>query len=103
MHRAWRNSGPIIAQLAIAGLALLLAAFAPPAQGRMLLVPLDGRPVSGAIIYRLRATPLTAGPLPGSRVVEGQRRLLSGLWSRGVVVLAAPAAACASQDSEGSI
>ncbi|HYC94392.1 MAG TPA: hypothetical protein VEB39_01710 [Sphingomicrobium sp.] len=90
------KTGPIIVQLALAMLVLAVMAFAPPAQGRMLLVPLDGRPVSRAAIERLAATPLKNGPLPGSWVVDGNRKQLSSLWAQNVVVLAAPAALCAS-------
>jgi hypothetical protein len=95
---------PILAgQLTLAIAAMLLVAFAPPAQGRMLLVPLDGVPLSETSIRGLQATPLAAGPLPGSRVVEGERWRLSGLWSDGVMVLAAPAAICASSASGGNV
>jgi len=102
MQMALGKAGPIAAQMALAILALVLIAFAPPPYGRMLLVPLDGQPVSSTAIHDLRATPLVAGPLPGSWVVEGDRRLLSGLWSKGVMVLAAPAAVCASPASGGN-
>jgi hypothetical protein len=95
---------PIVAgQLTLAISAMLLVAFAPPAQGRMLLVPLDGQPVSVATLRELSATPLANGPLPGSAVIEGERRLLSGLWSSGIMVLAAPAAICASDGSGGNL
>ena len=97
------KAGPIAAQMAIAILALFLIAFVPPAYGRMLLVPLDGQPMSSTAIRDLQATPLVAGPLPGSWVVEGDRQLLSGLWSEGVLVLAAPAAVCSSQTSGGNV
>ena len=103
MQLALGRYGPIAVQMALAILALLLLAFAPPAQGRMLLVSLDGEPVAKATIRDLQATPLVAGPLPGSQVVEGERRRLSGLWSTGVMVLAAPAAICASLGSGESI
>jgi hypothetical protein len=97
MTRMTGNIGLIITQLALAMLALLAVAFTPPAQGRMLLVPLDGQPVNRAAVVGLRATPLAAGPLPGSLVVDGDRELLSALWARRVLVLAAPAALCASE------
>ncbi|MDP9423218.1 MAG: hypothetical protein M3Q19_10370 [Pseudomonadota bacterium] len=96
MQLALGKTGPIVVQLALAMLALAIMAFAPPAHGRMLLVPLDGRPVSRAAIERLAATPLKSGPLPGSWVVDGSRERLSGLWAQNVMVLAAPAALCAS-------
>ena len=91
------KSALMVAQLALAMLALLAVAFTPPAQGRMLLVPIDGRPVSRAAIEQLAATPLKSGPLPGSWVVEGDRRLLSALWGQRILVLAAPAAVCVSE------
>jgi hypothetical protein len=74
-----------------------VVAFAPPAQGRMLLVPLDGHPVSRAAIAARQTTPLRSGPLPGSWVVDGDRELLSGLWAERVLILAAPAALCAEE------
>ena len=88
--------GLITIQLAMATLALLAVAFTPPAQGRMLLVPLDGRPVGRDAIEDMSATPLKAGPLPGSWVVDGNRDRLSSLWAQRVAVLAAPAALCSS-------
>ena len=90
------KTGPIFVQLVLAMLALVVVAFAPPAHGRMLLVPLDGRPVSRAAIEATAATPLKAGPLPGSWVVDGDRKRLSSLWAQKVMVLAAPAALCGS-------
>ncbi len=98
MQVALGRYGPIGAQVAIAVPALLLVAFAPPAQGRMLLVPLNGEPVAKTTIRDLQATLLVTGPLPGSQVVDGERRHLAGLWSNGVMVLAAPAAVCASPE-----
>jgi hypothetical protein len=97
MKVSLRGWGLIVTQLVLAIMALLVVAFAPPAQGRMLLVPLDGKPISRAAIAGLMATPLRPGPLPGSWVVDGNRRHLSGLWARRVLVLAAPAALCSSE------
>jgi hypothetical protein len=97
MQLALGKTGPIVVQLALALLAMAVVAFAPPIQGRMLLVPLDGQPVSRAMIEGLQAIPLVPGPLPGSWIVEGNRELLSGLWAQRVLVLAAPAAMCASE------
>lgn len=96
MQLALGKTGPIVVQLVLAMLALLVVAFTPPTRGRMLLVPLDGRPVSRAGIEGAAATPLKAGPLPGSWVVEGDRGRLSSLWAQKVMVLAAPAALCGS-------
>ena len=102
MQLALGKTAPIVLQLALAMLALAVVAFAPPAHGRMLLVPLDGQPVSRATIAGLRATPLKSGPLPGSWVVDGSREPLSGLWAQRVLVLAAPAALCAEDGGASS-
>ena len=67
----------------------------------MLLVPLNGEPVSIATVNGLRATPLPAGPLPGSLVVEGDRGPASALWLQGVLVLAAPEAICGGSGAKG--
>jgi hypothetical protein len=96
-----RKWGLTTFQLTLGALALLAVAFAPPAQGRMLLVPLDGEPVRVAALGGMRVTPLLAGPLPGSLVVEGERGPMSALWSQGVLVLAAPEAICGGQESRG--
>jgi hypothetical protein len=77
-------AGPAVAQVTLGVMALILVAFAPPAQGRM----------PGPALHQLRATPLAEGPLPGSWIVEGESRSLAGLWSEGIVVLAAPEAIC---------
>ena len=97
MQLALVKIAPIVVQLALASLALAVVAFAPPAHGRMLLVPLDGRPIGTAAIAGRQATPLKSGPLPGSLVVAGDRNLLQGLWAQRVLVLAAPAALCAEE------
>ena len=86
--------GPALAQATLGVLALLLVAFAPPEQGRMLIVPIDGHAIAGSAIRQLHATALAEGPLPGSWIVDGDRRFLTGLWSDGILVLAAPEAIC---------
>ena len=96
------NTAPVVVQLALAMVALGVVTFAPPAQGRMLLVPLDGKTVDRATIADRNATPLKAGPLPGSWVVDAERDDLRGLWAERVLVLAAPAALCAEDGSGAS-
>jgi hypothetical protein len=96
MHLALGKTGPLVVQLALAMLALLVVAFTPPAHGRMLLVPLDGKQVSEATIVEMQATPVAKGPLPGSWVVDGERQRLWRLSARRVLVLAAPSALCSS-------
>ena len=83
------------AQLALVAMALGCAAFWPPSQGRMLLVPvvpdnhLLARAVDGGALL------LGSGPIPGSFVVTGRHRLLAAaLRGKGVLILAAPPALC---------
>lgn len=104
MRGAFARFSPIVAgQLTLAILALLLVAFAPPAEGRMLLVPLGGDPVTETMIAARHATPLRPGPVPGSWVVDGNRAMLSELlMSKGIAVLAAPAALCGGPASNES-
>lgn len=87
-------AGPALAQLTLGVMTLMAVALTPPHQGRMLIVPLDGQPIAGSAFHRLHTAPLAAGPLPGSWIVDGKRRHLAGLWSKGIVVLAAPDAVC---------
>lgn len=76
----------------------LLAALAlmPPAQGRMLLVPVwpgsDTRLASLAIDRGARL--IATGPVAGSLVVDGERARLAPLLARGVLPLAAVALDC---------
>lgn len=82
-------------QLALAAVTSLVVAFAPPPQGRMLLVPLNGEPISKATVKDHHATPVKPEPLIGSWVVDGERETLAGLLSsNGIIVPAAPAAIC---------
>ena len=95
-----RISPVVVGQAAIAVAALLVLAFAPPAYGRMLVVPIDGQQVDHQLIRSAHATPLLQGPLPGSWIVEGQRALLARSFSsKGIIILAAPQAICADRDS----
>lgn len=103
MQRVLAKFSPIVAaQLTLAIATILLVAFAPPAQGRMLLVPIDGEPIRAAMIESHHATPLKAGPLEGSWIVEGQRDALAGLFSsEGIIVLSAPEALCGGSVANG--
>lgn len=77
--------------------AFVAFAFWPPAQGRMLLVPVaagSDRSLVGTVIDR-GGRLLGVGPLPGSLVVSGDSgRIARGLLAHGVLTVAAPAAAC---------
>ncbi len=85
------------AQLALVVLALACAAFWPPSQGRMLLIPLLpgagdqmlGRAIDGG------AQLLASGPLPGSFVISGNHLAVAvAIGNRAVLILAAPPALC---------
>jgi len=90
-----RLNSMLAAQAALAAVALLMVAFAPPSYGRMLLVPLDGHAIPSALIEARQATPLKPGPIEGSWLVEGRRDALAGLFSTDrILVLAAPQAIC---------
>jgi hypothetical protein len=94
----------IVGQAAIAAAALMALAFAPPAHGRMLVVPIDGEPVDRQLVRNAHATVLVQGPLPGSWIVEGQRaRLARSFSSKGIIILAAPHAICADQQNGAEI
>ena len=86
----------VAGQIGAVVLGLGVLALAPPAEGRMLLVPLAGH--SGGMIAaaaRQGARLVATGPLPASIVVEGDRaRLAAPMRAAGVLLLAAPAAGC---------
>jgi hypothetical protein len=85
--------------LQIAGVvtAMLVAALYPPMQGKMILVPLWPGAEQGMIAHAIagRALLVGSGPLPNSFVISADRSAIVGpMLRRGVVVLAAPPAAC---------
>ena len=88
---------PVTLQIAGVAIGLAVLAFAPPASGRMLLVPLDSASAKHLVPLALARGGLLmgAGPLPYSYVVYGDRSRLFGSMARnGIVTLAAPPAAC---------
>ena len=85
------------AQLALVAVTLVCAAFWPPSQGRMLLVPL----LPGAADHMLAgaveggAQLLGSGPVPGSFVISGDHlSVASALSGQAILILAAPPALC---------
>jgi hypothetical protein len=87
------------AQLGLVAMALVCAAFWPPSQGRMLLVPV----LPGAANHMLAhavdggAQLLGQGPLPGSFVILGSHLpIASAFAGEAVLILAAPPALCGS-------
>lgn len=78
-------------------LGLVVLAFAPPAQGRMLLVPETDAAAARLVPLAVGAGGLLVGPgpLPRSYVVIGDRaRLTAGMGGQAIVTLAAPWAGC---------
>jgi hypothetical protein len=91
-----RASVLLIQLLAIAGAVGAMAA-APPAHGRMMLVPLSAQAARGMVAMAVDggAALIGPGPLPGSLVIEGQRAaLFQALIKHGVALVAAPATGC---------
>lgn len=91
-----------LAQLCLVATALVAFAFAPPAQGRMLLVPLTAAAASSmaAGAREAGALLLGRGPLPGSLVVMGTREHFGPLTlARGILIVAVPARLCGAQAS----
>ena len=85
------KSAALLLQIGIGLFAFGVAAFSPPAQGRMIVVPLlTGQ---GAVQAALRngAGIVGRGPIAGSVVIEGDlARLARPLARVGAILLAAP-------------
>lgn len=91
-----RASALLIQLLAIVGAVGTMAA-APPAHGRMMLVPLSAGAAHGMVAMAVDRGAALIGPgsLPGSLVIEGQRAaLFQVLIQHGVALVAAPATGC---------
>ena len=89
----------------IAVIAPLVLMLAPPASGKMLVVPLSGQGSGGVVRAALSggARLIGAGPLPGSMVVFGNRGRIAGAGAFGwTVVLAAPPAGCSDATTAGA-
>jgi hypothetical protein len=83
---------------------LLTLAFYPPLHGRMLLVPIDGTPVSAALTDELMLYRVKDGPLPGSVLVDGPGRIIgASLLRKGVIPLGAPPALCGANPPDRGI
>ncbi|AQR73547.1 hypothetical protein [Sphingomonas sp. LM7] len=84
-------------QLLGASTALSAIAFAPPAEGELLLVPLAGQNADSATVWAtaLGARIVGRGPLPGSLTVQGKTATLAAAALRhATLIVAAPPAAC---------
>jgi hypothetical protein len=102
VHLGRRKSAALVAQCGLAAVVLLLLAFAPPDRGEMFLVPLDGEPVSPALLNQLPAVAERSGPLPGSLLVFGSSEgQFFHMLGHGVLILSAPRPLCgAHKESE---
>jgi len=92
-----RSSSGLSLQLFAAGSALSAIAFAPPAEGALLLVPLAGQSADSLAVWATHAGVriVGRGPLPGSLAVEGRTVALVGVALRhATLITAAPPAAC---------
>ena len=93
----FRAYAPLLSQMALAIVALLGLNFAPPARGKILLIPLtaDARARLPAEIIRNEALLFGVGPFEGSLVVvENHQNLMMPMLRLGVLPLAAPPAGC---------
>ncbi|TXC71690.1 hypothetical protein FSB78_12595 [Sphingomonas ginsenosidivorax] len=86
----------LILQTGGIGLGLAVLAFAPPATGRMLLVPVTARADAELLPLATRSGSLLIGPgpLPRSYVVMADARLAAVTAGHAIVRLAAPFAGC---------
>ena len=96
---------PLVLQLGIALIGLIGLALAPPAQGRMLLVPLtaSARAQLPVAAFGHHALLLGSGPFRGSLVVTGgPPGLIWTMLRLGVLPVAASAAGCGPFADEAS-
>ncbi len=84
-------------QLGLVVCAVPMLALAPPARGRILMVPVwpgSARHLAADLVDR-GGRLVAAGPIAGSLVVDGDRdRLIGGLIARGVVPMSAMLVDC---------
>ena len=76
--------------------ALSTLAFYPPVDGKVILLPIDGRSDDSVVALALASgmTPVGRGPIAGSWVTVGRRPSVAALLGHGVIVFAAPPAGC---------
>lgn len=96
--------GAALGQLLTVAVVIVTIALWPPQRGAMLVIPLTGH-ASDAINVAMagRAGLLSAGPLPGSMIVVGDRAILArAALDRGILLLAAPRAICSAVGTRGA-
>lgn len=96
----------LVAQAGVGVVALAIMSLYPPAEGRILLVPVVDRDVNATARLALAsgAMLLGAGPLRGSLVVVGSRaRLAARTQPWRTLMLAAPPAGCGTPSRAASV
>jgi hypothetical protein len=91
------SAAMVAGQVGLVSIGLSFMAFAAPARGEMLLVPLSAgaRDHMAAAVIAEGALLVGNGPIAGTMVVRGERgRIAAPMWRRGVLVVAAPALTC---------
>lgn len=92
----------LLAQGVVVTLALLAAILAPPVEGPMMVIPLDGGQAGRTMAWASgkEAAFLGTGPLPGSILVYGKREpVTQAAWHHNSLVIKAPAIFCGSLSS----
>lgn len=87
----------VVFQIAVIVAAMLFGVLYPPVRGKMILVPVWPGAERGMLALAIdrHALLVGSGPLPRSFVISGDRAAMVGAMLRnGVLVLAAPPAAC---------
>ncbi|MBO9377714.1 hypothetical protein GG804_13140 [Sphingomonas histidinilytica] len=95
-----------LAQIGMVVAVMLGLAFAPPARGRMLLVPLSTRAAAmlPAAAVDGGARLLGAGPFRGSLVIVADRKRLGGVsLADGMIILSAPPLLCGAAEAKGQV
>lgn len=92
----------MLVQGAVVTLALLAAMLAPPEEGPMMVIPLDGEGMGQTISWASGngAALIGTGPLPSSILVYGKRKQVTeAAWHHNGLVIKAPAIFCGSLSS----
>ena len=92
----------LLVQGAVVTLALLAAILAPPEEGPMMVIPLDGGRMAQTMAWASGdgSALLGIGPLPGSVLVYGKRKQVTqAAWQHNSIVVKAPAIFCGSLSS----
>lgn len=98
-HRFLSIAAPVAGQCAAVLCGLALLAFRPPAEGRMLLMPLGTAGASDMVAHAIDGGAMLVGrgPLPGSVIVSGSLARISARVTGAVLILSAPPGGCGPQ------